>query len=42
VLPICQKYEQIREMLSSILGHFPDGENFDQFLGAFSKTDVSQ
>jgi hypothetical protein len=42
VLPIYQKYEQIKEILSSILGHFPEGENFDQFSGAFSKTDVSQ
>jgi hypothetical protein len=25
VPPICQKYEQIKEMLSSILGHFPEG-----------------
>ncbi len=28
--------------LNLFLGHFPEGENFDQFSGAFSKTDVSQ
>ena len=48
VPPMCQKYEQINEMVSSVLRYFSGGggggyrEKFDQFSVSFSKTDVSQ
>lgn len=43
-LPPEIKYEQIKEMPSSTLSHVPEkkqGENIDQFSGAYSKTNLS-